>query len=83
MFQKKSPLYRHFCEECKHLGVLKHEEVEYDLYYCEKPGETKALFARFSNEPGDVYAYPAAVTGNVPDPIFQARRQARIQGYMS
>ena len=74
------PQYKHFCEECQFLGPYKYIETEFDLYYCEKKGDTPAFFARFSDEPADVYAAPVGANLSQEHPaLWQARRQARMR----
>ncbi len=78
------PQFKHFCDECTFLGPYKHGDKEYDLYHCEKKGETEALFARFGNETQEFLAAPATAnfssSGSTYGPaLWQARRQARMQ----
>lgn len=77
-----NPQFKHFCDECKFLGPYKHAEVEYDLYYCEKKGEVPALFARYGNEPIAFHATADFTSHNIGPALWQARRQARLRGFI-
>ena len=88
------PTYRHFCDSgdgghCTFLGTYKWADVEYDMYYHEG-GKYPALYVRWSDQPSDQEGMPAErntipnyVQGGVREALWQARRQARMQGLLT
>lgn len=83
MSEEVKPQWQHCCEYCTYLGPHKWCGVEYDLYVClSRPNEVKALFARFGNNADQMLSQPLG--GRVEhEALFQARRQARLQGYIA
>ncbi len=81
-----TPTHRHYCDEgtCQYLGTYKWADVEYDMYY--HAGSNPALYVCWGDQPTQSEGMP--VTDKIPDyaqggvreALWQARRQARIQG---
>lgn len=84
------PQYNHSCDfgTCEFLGPYKYADVEYDLYYCAaKPGEYPSLRARFGNREDFNFntEYCCGIgedMSRLHQSLWQARRQARMRGFI-
>lgn len=47
MAEYRPPKWEHDCHTCKYLGNLKHEDVDYDLYFC---SYEPTVIARFGTQ---------------------------------
>lgn len=83
------PSHRHYCDDssgaCTYLGSYKLNEVTYDMYY--HGGSNPAVYVTYGSEgqqegiPLNNPNIPEYAQGAVREALFQARRQARLQGY--